>query len=70
MIVINIMLVAGGFVYTNGITSERVKQNEEKIKSNKELFFQCEKKMERLDDITRRIELSVVRLESMKCYPK
>ena len=56
MLVINIILVCGGIIYTNGRNYEKINLIDKKV-------IGCEEKVNKLDDIVRRLEIVTAKLE-------
>lgn len=56
--VINLIVLVGGLFYTNGRQVEKITIIESKIVS-------CEEKMQKMDDLIRRLEISIVKMEAI-----
>ena len=63
MLIINFILVCGGFINTNG-------KNDEKVNSIDKKVVGCEAKVNKLDDIVRRLEIVTAKLEERTCGGK
>jgi hypothetical protein len=58
MLILNIILVSGGMIYTNG-------KNDAELEQTVNRLSVCETKLEKMDDIIRRLESATARLEGI-----